>query len=165
MAVIPATPGTVSWSLPTCASAAVVGLLWLACFRCGPGCYGLPVLVLLGGVVGTTLSSLLRSEVYKSASRFDAASFSPDPPYNGLITAHAVFFLGSIAKSARCALRALASNRPWGWPGQDFGLAGHDSGSAVLSQSQPGSCHASRLNLVVGLVIHAPGHHAKWKGI
>jgi heme/copper-type cytochrome/quinol oxidase subunit 1 len=29
--------------------------------------------------------------VYESASRFDAASFSPDPPYNGLITAHAVF--------------------------------------------------------------------------
>jgi hypothetical protein len=83
--------GLLVWSLPTCASAAVVGLLWLACFRCGPGCYGLPVLVLLGGVVGTTLSSLLRSEVYESASRFDAASFSPDPPYNGLITAHAVF--------------------------------------------------------------------------
>jgi heme/copper-type cytochrome/quinol oxidase subunit 1 len=53
--------------------------------------YGLPVLVLLGGVVGTTLSSLLRSEVDESASRFDAASFSPDPPYHGLITAHAVF--------------------------------------------------------------------------
>ena len=49
------------------------------------------VSALLGGVVGTTLSSLLRSEVYESASRFDAASFSPDPLYNGLITAHAVF--------------------------------------------------------------------------
>ena len=49
------------------------------------------VSALLGGVVGTTLSSLLRSEVYESASRFDAASLSPDPLYNGLITAHAVF--------------------------------------------------------------------------
>jgi hypothetical protein len=33
-----------------------------------------------------------------------------------------------------------------GWPGPDFGLAGHDSGSAMLSQSRPGSCHASRLS-------------------
>ena len=49
------------------------------------------VSALLGGVVGTTLSSLLRSEVYESASCFDAASFSPDPLYNGLITAHDVF--------------------------------------------------------------------------
>ena len=49
------------------------------------------VSALLGVVVVTTLSSLLRSEVYASASCFDAASLSPDPLYNGLITAHAVF--------------------------------------------------------------------------
>ena len=48
------------------------------------------VSALLGGIVGTTLSSLLRSEVYESASRFNAAYFYPDPLYDGLITDHTV---------------------------------------------------------------------------
>jgi cytochrome c oxidase subunit 1 len=46
---------------------------------------------LLGGVIGTTLSAMVRAELYESASRYDTASFAPDPLYNGLITAHAVF--------------------------------------------------------------------------
>ena len=42
-------------------------------------------------MLDTTLSALLRSEVYVSASHFDAMHLAPDPLYNGLITAHAVF--------------------------------------------------------------------------
>ncbi len=46
---------------------------------------------LMCGVISTTLSALVRSELYESASRYDTASFAPDPLYPGLITAHAVF--------------------------------------------------------------------------